>query len=79
MVRRPMTFIKQLYKYLRYGEGWLLGTLVEMEIFASSDLIRGDGSSSPLNTYQLNSADPKNLPDISIMSVSETTFPKLSL
>lgn len=68
MIRRPTMFIKQLYNYLRYGDGWFLGTLVEVEVFAPSDVIDDDGTPKPLDSQLLDANDPKNIPDICVMA-----------
>ncbi|KAK7453542.1 hypothetical protein VKT23_011822 [Stygiomarasmius scandens] len=57
-----------LHQYLRHGKGWFLCTMVEMEIFGSSKCIQPDGTPTPLTGSQLDSSDPKNLPDFSVMS-----------
>lgn len=71
MIRRPTTLLKQVYKYVRYGTGWLLFTLVEMEIFGKSSFINQDGMPSAMTTAQLDPFDPKNIPDFAILLVRE--------
>ncbi|KAJ7657362.1 GMC oxidoreductase-domain-containing protein [Mycena polygramma] len=68
MFRRPQTLISQVYKYLRYGTGWLLGTTVEVEIFGMSSVIHADGKPDPLSSENKDSFDPKNQPDFAVLT-----------
>lgn len=67
MARQPLTLLKQVYNYLRYGTGWFIGTFVEVEIFAKSSLIQADGKPLSLSDEFLDSYNPSNLPDFGVM------------
>lgn len=69
MARQPLTLLKQVYNYLRYGTGWFIGTFVEVEIFAKSSLIQADGKPLSLSDEFLDSYNPSNLPDFGVMVV----------
>ncbi|KAF8516800.1 hypothetical protein JB92DRAFT_2909313 [Gautieria morchelliformis] len=69
MVKRPTTLLRELYYYIRHGTGWLLGTMVELEIFGLAALISVDGSPHTLSKEQTNAADAKYIPDFSVMAV----------
>ena len=69
MIRRPTTLLSQLYQYFRYGRGWLLCTMVEMEIFGMSSNVRPDGTLGELSEEQKDPYNPKNLPDFAVMTV----------
>ncbi|KAF9820032.1 hypothetical protein IEO21_01694 [Rhodonia placenta] len=64
---QPLTLLKQVYNYLRYGTGWFIGTFVEVEIFAKSSLIQADGKPLSLSDEFLDSYNPSNLPDFGVM------------
>ncbi|KAJ6594821.1 hypothetical protein B0H19DRAFT_1009819 [Mycena capillaripes] len=68
MFRRPHTLISQLYKYLRYGTGWLLFTTVEVEIFGMSSLIHGDGKPDPHSSKNTDPFDLRNQPDFAVLT-----------
>ncbi|KAF8503926.1 hypothetical protein JB92DRAFT_2970106 [Gautieria morchelliformis] len=70
LVKRPTTLLRELYHYIRYGTGWLLGTMVEMEIFGLASLIAVDGRPHALSKEQSNSEDAKYIPDFAVMVVS---------
>jgi choline dehydrogenase len=70
MIRQPTTLFSQLLRYLRHGAGWFLHTLVEAEIFARSSSIDENGRPQHLEDIEKDPADPRNLPDFSVMSVS---------
>lgn len=72
MIRRPTTLLYQLYLYLWYGLGWLLCTMVEMEIFGMSSVVRADGTLDEPAEHRKDSHDPRNIPDFVIMTVSIT-------
>ncbi|KAI0036018.1 hypothetical protein K488DRAFT_82458 [Vararia minispora EC-137] len=64
----PPTLIREIYRYLRRGTGYLLCTLVESEIFGISSLIGEDGTPLPHAKKRKDAADPKNLPDFAVLS-----------
>ncbi|KAI0061445.1 alcohol oxidase [Artomyces pyxidatus] len=68
LFRSPTTFVRELYKYLRYGRGWLLGTFVETEVFGISSLVGADGKPHALRKEHEDSHDPKNLPDFGVLA-----------
>ncbi|KAG6333191.1 hypothetical protein ID866_5895 [Astraeus odoratus] len=67
MVVRPMVLIREFYRYLRYGTGWFLGTIVELEIFGLSSLVAKDGRIGPIPKEREDPSDPENIPDIAIL------------
>ncbi|KAF8496978.1 hypothetical protein JB92DRAFT_2988461 [Gautieria morchelliformis] len=75
MVKRPTTLLRELYYYIRHGTGWLLGTMVELEIFGLAALISVDGSPHTLSKEQTNAADAKYIPDFSVMAVCAPSAP----
>ncbi|KAI6138460.1 hypothetical protein BKA82DRAFT_4236029 [Pisolithus tinctorius] len=67
MIVRPTVLIRELYNYLRYGTGWFLGTLVELEIFFLSSLVEKDGRVKPISKEREDPFNPENIPDIAIL------------
>lgn len=70
MFRRPQILISQLYKYLRHGTGWLMCTMVEMEVFGMSSVVRPNGKMHALSDEQKDPFNPQNRPDFAVMAVS---------
>ena len=66
--KRPLTLVKELFKYLTRGKGLLLSPVLETCLFARSDLLNTDGHLKA-DELQLNASDPANLPDIEIIPV----------
>ncbi|KAJ7140826.1 hypothetical protein C8R44DRAFT_866516 [Mycena epipterygia] len=58
MFKWPQTLISQLYKYLRHGAGWLLCTIVEVEVFGMPSLIQADGKPDALSAHTKDPFDP---------------------
>ena len=69
MIKRPTTLFREVYKYLRYGTGWLLCTMVEAEIFGASWLTGPDGKPLVAAREHEDSSDPANLHDFGVMAV----------
>lgn len=67
MLVRPTVLIRELYNYLRYGTGWFLGTLVELEIFFLSSLVEKDGRVKPISKEREDPFNPENIPDIAVL------------
>ncbi|KIM64127.1 GMC oxidoreductase [Scleroderma citrinum Foug A] len=70
MVVRPAVLVRELYNYLRYGTGWFLGTIVELEVFGSSSLVGESGQVKPVPKERTDLSDPENIPDIAILASS---------
>lgn len=70
MVVRPAVLVRELYNYLRYGTGWFLGTIVELEVFGSSSLVGESGQVKPVPKERTDLSDPEDIPDIAILAVS---------
>ncbi|KAI5998317.1 hypothetical protein EDC04DRAFT_2909454 [Pisolithus marmoratus] len=70
MITRPTVLIRELYNYLRYGTGWFLGTLVELEIFFLSSLVEKDGRVKPISKEHEDPFNAENIPDFAILPCS---------
>ncbi|KAI6109389.1 hypothetical protein EDD16DRAFT_1706510 [Pisolithus croceorrhizus] len=70
MIIRPTVLIRELYNYLRYGSGWFLGTLVELEIFFLSSLVEKDGRVRSISREREDPFNTENIPDIAILPCS---------
>ncbi|KAL4070297.1 alcohol oxidase [Scleroderma citrinum] len=70
MFVRPMTFVWELYNYIRYGTGWFLGTIVELEVFGSSSLVGENGQVKPVLTESMDPFEMENIPDIAVLASS---------
>ncbi|KAI0052729.1 GMC oxidoreductase [Auriscalpium vulgare] len=68
MIRRPMVLFREIYNYFRFGTGWLLGTMVEVEVFGLSSLVSDEGTPDALLEEHTDSQDPKNLPDFCVIA-----------
>lgn len=64
------TFMKEFFKYITKGEGLLLSPVLEVCMFAKSDLIGEDGVMKASKS-QLDASIPENLPDIEIIPVNK--------
>lgn len=67
---RPTVLVRELYNYIRHGTGWLLGTIVELEVFGSSSLVGETGQVNPIPKERMDPFDPQNIPDIAVLPVS---------
>ncbi|KAJ7225243.1 hypothetical protein B0H12DRAFT_1149397 [Mycena haematopus] len=81
MFKRPWKLIQQLYNYLYYGAGWLLCTVVEVEIFGMASLIGADGRPNTISAEDKDPFNPNNRPDFAVMvtPIAEPTTPGLAL
>lgn len=70
MTKRPTALLREVYNYVRYGTGWFLSTLAEMEVFGMSPLIGSDGKPSTLSEAQLDPFNPQNLPDFGVLLIA---------
>ncbi|PCH36941.1 GMC oxidoreductase [Wolfiporia cocos MD-104 SS10] len=61
----PWRFLKELFKYLIWGTGWLLGPVLQLAIFTHTRLL--DESGRPTRTDK---AFAQDLPDIEIMPMA---------
>ena len=67
--KRPLVFIRELFKYLTRGAGLLLSPVLEAVIFAKDDLL-DENSTLTATESQLDARDVANIPNIEIMPVS---------
>ncbi|KAI6124282.1 hypothetical protein EV401DRAFT_1856874, partial [Pisolithus croceorrhizus] len=70
MIIRPTILIRELYNYLRYGSGWFLGTLVELDTFFLSSLVEKDGRVKSISREREDPFNAGNIPDIAILPCS---------
>jgi len=67
--RRPQVFLVELFRYLTSGTGLLLSPVVELDVFAKSDLL-DDQSRLEASAAKVDARDPKNIPDIEIIPIA---------
>lgn len=67
--KKPMAFMKEFVKYIFLGTGLLTCPVIDISIFANSQLLDSELHLSATPEQQ-DSKDPKNIPDIEIMPVS---------
>lgn len=72
LVRRPLTLVREFYKYVRHGTGPFQGFLVETEIFSLSSVVGSEGRARALMPEEQDPFSPKNVPDIAVMNVGCT-------
>ena len=65
-------FMKEFFKYITKGKGLLLSPVLEVCIFARSDLVDVNGEMRTSDS-QLDASNPENLPDIEIIPVNVLT------
>ncbi|KAI6098916.1 hypothetical protein EDD17DRAFT_1759455 [Pisolithus thermaeus] len=70
MIIRPTILIRESYNYLRYGSGWFLGTLVELEIFFLSSLVEKDSRVKSISRERKDPFNAEKIPDIAILPCS---------
>ncbi|KAI6109398.1 hypothetical protein EV401DRAFT_1996226, partial [Pisolithus croceorrhizus] len=63
MIIRPTILIRESYNYLRYGSGWFLGTLVELEIFFLSSLVEKDSRVKSISRERKDPSNAEKTPD----------------
>ncbi|KAH8114085.1 alcohol oxidase [Phellopilus nigrolimitatus] len=63
------TFMREFVKYMVFGTGLLLSPVVELSIFAKSDMMDAQ-SHLQATVSQMDAKDPANIPDIEIMPLA---------
>ncbi|KAF8511924.1 GMC oxidoreductase [Gautieria morchelliformis] len=65
LLKRPLSFLRALWKYVTKGRGLLISPIAEVSIFARTALLAPGGVT--VNSEDTDSSDPAHLPDFEVM------------